>query len=633
MLHVKCPTCEASYKLSEDLYRRKAAGFGVVVTCRHCKTEIHVQDEVLPAPERAPERSDFDSDTPTRAMPAADVKALKAEAAKLPTGNTARAATANAADGTPTVTVPRVAPKPAAPRPGLPRPGAPPRPGVAPRPAATAALDAVTPSPTPARGEPSTPNATSTTTAERVATLPSATTAASAAKDQSSPKLVALSPGLLGVGTALEGRTKRNSMDDLWDTGPDSAPESQDPPTQRPPKPASASDAPPPATDSEIPVASTDFVAEPAPDSAAPLDSKDYVEEPPKRLPQAPPVRRFPGAPKAPAKAEVSSTTSAPKIDALVHDPALALTDKKGAPRKRQASGDLTDDLLSADLGFDAPGALAPPDADALLRPPLSQRAPAIAAAPADKPALAAPPKPPAEKSSGRGLVWVALLIGLGGAAFFFRDRIPGMGAKSAPVLEPAARTEPEPPPAAPAPVPPPEPATAEPAPEPAASAAPEPVEPVATAPSPAPEPAPAPATPRPAATGRPSTPSTPATAAAATAKPAPTATAKPAPAAPTEPREPRVEGTGPFDAAAARASLETAAAVASSCRKDGDPSGVAVVTITFSPTGRVTTANIGGPPFAATPTGGCIASTMRKARVPPFAGEMVTVRKTVTIQ
>jgi hypothetical protein len=54
---------------------------------------------------------------------------------------------------------------------------------------------------------------------------------------------------------------------------------------------------------------------------------------------------------------------------------------------------------------------------------------------------------------------------------------------------------------------------------------------------------------------------------------------------------------------------------------------------ITFAPTGRVTTANISGPPFAATATGGCIASTLRKTRVPPFAGDLITVKKTVTIQ
>jgi hypothetical protein len=56
-------------------------------------------------------------------------------------------------------------------------------------------------------------------------------------------------------------------------------------------------------------------------------------------------------------------------------------------------------------------------------------------------------------------------------------------------------------------------------------------------------------------------------------------------------------------------------------------------VTITFSPSGRVTSATIGGPPFAGTPTGGCIAATLRRARVPPFTGDMVTVKKTVEIR
>jgi hypothetical protein len=46
-----------------------------------------------------------------------------------------------------------------------------------------------------------------------------------------------------------------------------------------------------------------------------------------------------------------------------------------------------------------------------------------------------------------------------------------------------------------------------------------------------------------------------------------------------------------------------------------------------------VTSANIGGPPFAGTPTGGCIAATLRRARVPAFEGDMVTVRKTVEIR
>lgn len=135
-----------------------------------------------------------------------------------------------------------------------------------------------------------------------------------------------------------------------------------------------------------------------------------------------------------------------------------------------------------------------------------------------------------------------------------------------------------------------------------------------------------------------------------ATAAPKPTATAeapkptadKPAadkPAEPTTPPtakpppdEPTAVATAPFDVAAARSALASAAAAASSCRKPGDPSGVAQVTITFAPSGRATSANIGGPPFAGTATGGCIAGKMRGARVPPFTGTHKTVSKTVVI-
>ncbi|HMA93067.1 MAG TPA: hypothetical protein VKP30_10295, partial [Polyangiaceae bacterium] len=87
------------------------------------------------------------------------------------------------------------------------------------------------------------------------------------------------------------------------------------------------------------------------------------------------------------------------------------------------------------------------------------------------------------------------------------------------------------------------------------------------------------------------------------------------------------------FDASEAASALDGAATEASSCRQASDPSGVAVVTITFAPSGRVTTATIAGPPFVGTATGSCIAATMRRAKVPPFTGKLVTVRKTVTIQ
>ena len=94
----------------------------------------------------------------------------------------------------------------------------------------------------------------------------------------------------------------------------------------------------------------------------------------------------------------------------------------------------------------------------------------------------------------------------------------------------------------------------------------------------------------------------------------------------------PAADGTE-FDRAAARSALAGAAAQASSCRKDGDPSGTATLTITFAPSGRVTSAQIQGPPFAGTPTGGCIANTMRHITVPAFAGEHVTVTKQIVVQ
>ena len=94
-------------------------------------------------------------------------------------------------------------------------------------------------------------------------------------------------------------------------------------------------------------------------------------------------------------------------------------------------------------------------------------------------------------------------------------------------------------------------------------------------------------------------------------------------------PAEPGTE----FDRDAARSALASAAAQASACRKDADPSGTATVSITFAPSGRVTSANLQGPPFAGTATGGCIASTLRRAKVPAFSGDYVTVTKTIVVQ
>jgi hypothetical protein len=87
------------------------------------------------------------------------------------------------------------------------------------------------------------------------------------------------------------------------------------------------------------------------------------------------------------------------------------------------------------------------------------------------------------------------------------------------------------------------------------------------------------------------------------------------------------------FDTRAAEAAVGAAALQAASCKQPGDPSGVAVVTITFSTSGRATTANVAGLPFAGTATGSCIAATLRGARVPAFSGDFVTVKKSVKIE
>jgi hypothetical protein len=120
--------------------------------------------------------------------------------------------------------------------------------------------------------------------------------------------------------------------------------------------------------------------------------------------------------------------------------------------------------------------------------------------------------------------------------------------------------------------------------------------------------------------------PSAPSTAPASTSTAtAPTETATAAPAAP-----PPAEAA--FDKSAASAALAAAAGQASGCKQEGDPSGTARVQVTFVPSGRVTSANVQGPPFAGTATGGCIARAFRSASVPPFSGDPVTVSKTVSI-
>jgi predicted Zn finger-like uncharacterized protein len=87
-----------------------------------------------------------------------------------------------------------------------------------------------------------------------------------------------------------------------------------------------------------------------------------------------------------------------------------------------------------------------------------------------------------------------------------------------------------------------------------------------------------------------------------------------------------------PFSKAAAVSALSAAAGSAGSCKKLGGPTGTGRVTVTFAPSGRVTTANVEGSPYAGTSVGGCVASLFRKAHIPAFSGNAVTVSKSFSI-
>lgn len=94
----------------------------------------------------------------------------------------------------------------------------------------------------------------------------------------------------------------------------------------------------------------------------------------------------------------------------------------------------------------------------------------------------------------------------------------------------------------------------------------------------------------------------------------------------------PSAGGDQPFSKASAVSALGAAAGSAGSCKKLGGPTGSGRVTVTFANSGRVTTANVTGPPYAGTSVGGCVASIFRKAKVPAFSGSPVTVSKSFSI-
>jgi len=105
-------------------------------------------------------------------------------------------------------------------------------------------------------------------------------------------------------------------------------------------------------------------------------------------------------------------------------------------------------------------------------------------------------------------------------------------------------------------------------------------------------------------------------------------------PTTPKETKEPAASAaTGPFSVSAAQVALTQAAGNAQGCKKPDGPTGSGKVQVTFAPSGRVTSANVNGAPFAGTPVGGCVASAFRRARIPAFTGNPVTVSKSFSVR
>jgi len=336
-------------------------------------------------------------------------------------------------------------------------------------------------------------------------------------------------------------------------------------------------------------------------------------------------LRRATEMPKAPTAAapaaEATKTAAAATKTAAAATAPLAEVARtpevaKAAEAPRTAEAPATPEKTEAPKVADVP-----PTPEATLNEKLQ---PPLLVAPSIEPLLVERKK---SGSAGAVLGLFVLLLGIVGV---YRYLNTDQSAGPAEEAEVAAPPEPPPEPVAVKPAEPPTPPT------PVAEVVPSAVVPPAP-PEPPAEPPPPPAAEPPVAAQTPPAPAglrARSTSAPATPKPAPAAPAPKPEEKPTSSKPPKPTGpVGPFDRAAAAASLAQASSQASSCKKEGDPSGTTSVTVTFAPSGRVTSATLSGPPFAGTATGSCIASTLRRASVPPFEGERTTVSKTVVIR
>jgi len=106
-----------------------------------------------------------------------------------------------------------------------------------------------------------------------------------------------------------------------------------------------------------------------------------------------------------------------------------------------------------------------------------------------------------------------------------------------------------------------------------------------------------------------------------------------PVPRPPRMPATPTKSGSGGFNAQAAKLAIDRIVPRLKACKQAGEPPGSATVTVTFAPSGRVSSAQVTTTRYAGTRTGNCIAQRLREARIPEFTGAPVTVKRSVAVR
>jgi hypothetical protein len=93
------------------------------------------------------------------------------------------------------------------------------------------------------------------------------------------------------------------------------------------------------------------------------------------------------------------------------------------------------------------------------------------------------------------------------------------------------------------------------------------------------------------------------------------------------DPAPPPVDESAVFDRTAASSAIT--AADLTKCRATNAARGEGHVTVTFAPGGNASAATVDKGPWLGTPVAKCLAKEFKKAKVPAFKGDPVTVGKT----